>query len=382
MMNFCDKCNRCGGDPCSCGCKPARYSNGSFSIIPSPFDPSIWNVTIGGATTRVKIPKINETDTNLSIDYNSASLIYQAERHKDIISGSQLGSLIKMEDLRDTETANADSCDLMVYNPFCDECGDGCAPKNARWRNYHIPDAGDCVMEPEDDGYYRVLIKDDCGCIKECRMPVAPSGMISINYVRDSVPDDPDFPWYYGCYNDTINLYLAQNASKYFGKYALEVTVNYGIQAAKSTVTPGYNFRSLLVPVIANSEVDVTREASNLQGNASYSATPQIPWGSQSLRGSFTFIVPKGKEAYLHHEYRIRTNASFPNYAYNSTYDGKKVPSSEASQIDHMLWAASRLNALQVIVRPTNGTSNYEPTADPERSQLDDPVDSYPNIGA
>lgn len=206
--------------------------------------------------------------------------------------------------------------------------------------------------------------------------------MISINYVRDSVPDDPDFPWYYGCYNDTINLYLAQNAAKYFGKYALEVTVNYGIQAAKSTVTPGYNFRSLLVPVIANSEVDVTREASTLQGNASYSATPQIPWGSQSLRGSFTFIVPKGKEAYLHHEYRIRTNASFPNYAYNATYDGKIVPASEASQIDHMLWAASRLNALQVIVRPTQGTANYEPTIDPERSQLDDPVDSYPNIGA
>lgn len=381
MMNFCNKCNRCGADPCSCGCKPAKYGC-DFNIMPNPFDPSIWNVTIGGATTRVKIPKINETDTNLSIDYNSASLIYQAERHKDIISGSQLGSLIKMEDLRDTETANADSCDLMVYNPFCDECGDGCAPKNARWRNYHIPDAGDCVMEPEDDGYYRVLIKDDCGCIKECRLPVVPSGMISINYVRDSVPDDPDFPWYYGCYNDTINLYLEQNASEYFGKYPLEVTVNYGIQAAKSTVTPGYNFRSLLVPVIADSTVDVTREASILQGNASYSATPQIPWGSQSLRGSFTFIVPKGKEAYLHHEYRIRTNASFPNYAYNSTYDGKKVPSSESSQIDHMLWAASRLNALQVIVRPTKGTANYEPIVDAEHSQLDDPVDSYPNIGA
>ena len=22
--------------------------------------------------------------------------------------------------------------------------GDGCKPKNARWKNYHIPDAGDC----------------------------------------------------------------------------------------------------------------------------------------------------------------------------------------------------------------------------------------------
>lgn len=379
-MNICNKCNSCGADPCSCGCKPAKYGK-FFQIWANPYDASVWNICLNGVTTRVKIPKINETDTKLSIDYNSSSLIYNAEKHTDVISGSQLGSLINIDDLRDVESANADSCDLFVFNPYCTDCGDGCAPKDARWTNYHIPDAGDCEIELDDDGYYRVLIKDDCGCIKECRLPVAASGMISINYVRDSVPEDPDFPWYYGCYNDTINLYLEENASAYFGKYPLEVTVNYGIQAVKSTITPGYNFRSLLVPVIANSEVDVTREASILQGNASYSSSPQIPWGSQSLRGSFTFIVPKGKEAYLHHEYRIRTNSSFPNYAYNSTYDGKKVPDSESSHIDHMLWAGSRLNALQVIVRPTRGTANYNPTIDEERSQLDAPVDSYPNIG-
>lgn len=381
-MSYCNNCSTCGTDACGCGsCKPARYSCGDISIAANPYDPSLWMVTIQGATTKVKIPKINETDTKLSTNFTSSSLIYNAEKHTDIITGSQLGSLIKLEDLRDTETPNADSCDLLVYNPYCSECGDGCKPKNARWKNYHIPDAGDCVMEPDSDGYYKILKKNDCGCIEECRMPVAASGMVSINYVRDSVPEDPDFPWYYGCYNDTINLYLAQNASRYFGKYPLEVTVNYGIQAVKSTVSPGYNFRSLLVPVVADGSVDVTKEASILQGNASYSSTPQIPWGSQSLRGSFTFIVPKGKEAYLHHEYRIRTNASFPNYATNGTYDGKKVPDEEASQIDNMLWPASRLNALQVIIKPTSGTSNYDPAADPERSQLDDPVDAYPNIG-
>lgn len=380
-MSYCNKCSTCGPDPCGCGgCKPAKYGC-DFNIMANPYDASIWNVTINGATKRVKIPKINETDTKLSTNYTSSALIYDAEKHQDIITGAQLGSLIKMEDLRDTEVSNADSCDLMVFNPFCTECGDGCKPKNARWVAYHIPDAGDCEMEPDDDGYYKVLKKNDCGCIEECRMPVAASGMVSINYVRDSVPDDPDFPWYYGCYNDTINLYLSQNAARYFGKYPLEVTVNYGIQAVKSTVSPGYNFRSLLVPVIADgsTDIDVTKEASILQGNASYSATPQIPWGSQSLRGSFTFIVPKGKEAYLHHEYRIRTNASFPGYAINSTYDGKKVPDAEASQIDNMLWPASRLNALQVIVKPTSGTSNYNPVKDADREELDPPEDEYEN---
>ena len=64
----------------------------------NPFDPSIWNVTINGATTRVKIPKFNETDTKLSTNYTSASLIYNAEKHTDIITGAQLGALIKMEE--------------------------------------------------------------------------------------------------------------------------------------------------------------------------------------------------------------------------------------------------------------------------------------------
>lgn len=378
----CSNCNSaCGNDPCSgCGaCKPARYSCGNMSIVPNPFDESIWMVTIQGCTTKVKIPKINETDTKLSTNYTSSSLIYNAEKHTDIITGAQLGQLINLEDLRDAETSNADNCDLLVYNPFCSDCGDGCKPKNARWTNYHIPDAGDCELEPDDDGYYKVLVKNDCGCIEECRMPVSASGMTAINYVRDSVPDDPDFPWYYGCYNDRINLHLADNAARYFGKYALKVTVNYGIQAILSEVCPNYNFRSIIVPVTVGDAVNIQREASILQGFCGYKADGDrsIPWGSQSLRGSITFIVPKGKEAYLHHEYRTRTGASFPKY-YTGAWDGQRVPDEEA-QLNTVLHPASRLNALQVIVEPTMGASNYDPTVDAERSQLDPAVDEYPN---
>jgi hypothetical protein len=378
-MNYCDKCNSCGPDPCGCGgCKPAKYGC-DFNIMANPYDASIWNVTINGATTRVKIPKINETDTKLSTNYTSSSLIYNAEKHTDIITGAQLGALIKMEDLRDTESSNADSCDLMVFNPFCSDCGDGCKPKNARWTNYHIPDAGDCEMEPDDDGYYKVLTKNDCGCIEECRMPVSASGLTTIDYVRDSVPDDPDFPWYYGCYNDTINLHLAENASRYFGKYALKVTVNYGIQAIISSVCPNYNFRSLVAPVIEGQEVDVTKEASTLQGFAAWVAAGDrsFPWGTASLRSSFTFIVPKGKEAALHHEYRLRTGSSVPDY-YSCPKDGQKVPDEEA-QLDTILYPASRLHALQILVEPTMGNANFNPVVDEIRNQLDAPVDAYPN---
>lgn len=380
MDNYCNSCNSCNHDPCSCGsCKPASYKC-DFEIQANPYDASIWNVIICGELKKVKIPKINETDTKLSTNYSSRSLIYNAERHTDIISGEQLGGLINLEDLRNTDTINADSCDLLVFNPGCDACGDACKPKNAMWRNYHIPDAGDCELELDDEGYYHVLIKDDCGCIKECRLPVIPDGSTTINYVRDSVPDDPDFPWYYGIYNDTINLYLAQNAPQWFGKYDLEITVNYGIQVMHPTAAPNTNFRSLLVPVIQDSEIDVSHFSSILQTQSTVLGTsPYIPWGSVSLRGSFQFVVPKGKDVYLHHEFRLRSAASLPNYATNAL-DGQKVPASEAGQIDHMLYTASRLNALQVVVKPTRGSANLNPVVDPERAQLDPAVDEYPNV--
>lgn len=384
-MNACNKCSSCGSDPCSCGgCKPAKYGC-DFNIMANPYDPSIWNVTINGATTRVKIPKINETDTKLSTNYTSASLIYNAERHTDIITGEQLGALIKLEDLRDTETSNADSCDLLVYNPHCTECGDGCTPKDARWTNYHIPDAGDCEIPLDDDGYYHVLIKDDCGCIRECRLPAMPNGSVQISYIRDSVPEDPDFPWYYGAYNDTINLHLRENAPVYFGKYDLEVTVNYGIQVVHSSVSPNTNFRSLLVPNVEGTEIDATMFSSILQAQSttSFTNTPYIPWGTVCLRGSLVFYVPKGKEASLHHEFRLRTKESvYPSGGYaTNPLDGQKVPDDIAGHVDRMLYTGSRLNALQIVVKPARGTSNTHPVTDPDRNQLDPAVDVYPNVG-
>lgn len=375
-------CNQCNDNPCSCNeCKPARYSCG-FDIQVDPYDASTWLVTMNGCLHRVKIPKISETCTHLSTDFSGANLIYNGECGPDIISGHQLGELINLNDLRDVDVEDADSCDIMVFDPGCTDCGDGCKPKPAMWRKYHIPDAGECEVEPDDDGYYHVLIKDDCGCIKECRLPVVPNGSAVINYIRDSVPDDPDFPWYYGCYNDRINLRLAQNVPQWFGKYDLEITVNYGIQAVKSTASRNVNFRSLMVPVVAGTSINVAKMSSILQDDTTYSASgPEIPWASKSMRGSISFIVPKGKEAYLHHEYRLRTVDSHAAYYLNSAYDGKKVPDDIAGQIDRMPYNASRLNALQIIAKPARGVSNLNPVVDAERTQLDAPVDQYPNIG-
>lgn len=385
----CDNsCNKSCGDPCGCECRPAKYGC-DFEIQANPFDPSIWNVTICGATTRVKIPKLNETDTKLSTNYTSRALIYNAERHTDIITGEQLGALINLEDLRNTDTDDADSCDLLVFNPHCGECGDGCRPKNPMWKNYHIPDAGDCEIEVDDEGYYHILIKDDCGCIKECRLPAMPEVSTTISYIRDSVPDDPDYPWYYGAYNDHINLYLADNVSQWFGKYDLEVTVNYSIQVAHSWVSPNANFRSLLMPVIDGIVPDPGMFSSTLQNQSTTNYVNQgetgveIPWGTVCMRGSFQFIAPKGRDAYLHHEFRLRTQESAsqagpgnPGYAFDDTYDRKKVPDDVAASINQMLYIASRLNALQIVVRPTRGVTQTDPRRDDIRELLDEGKDN------
>ena len=171
-----------------------------------------------------------------------------------------------------------------------------------------------------------------------------------------------------------------RTASQWFGKYDLEITVNYGIQVAHSTASPNTNFRSLMVPVVENSAINVSMFSSILQDQSTViNTSPYIPWGTVSMRGSFQFIAPKGKEVYLHHEFRLR-GAPHPDQYLTNALDGQKVPDSEAGQIDHMVYTASRLNALQVIVKPTRGIANLAPVVDTERAQLDPAVDEYPNV--
>lgn len=375
----CSKCNKC--NPCGCGgCEPARYSC-DFSIQVDPYDPYVWLFDQCGKINRVRIPKVPETCTHLYTDFSSESLIYDGECGQDIIPGCDLGSLINLDCLRDVEAPDAESCDLLVFDPGCSPCGDGCKPRPAQWRNYHIPDAEDCVVELGEDGYYRVLIKDECGCIKECRLPAKPEHEDKIIYLRDSVPDDPDYPWYYGIYNENaIGLHLRENVPEWFGKYDLEITINYGIQVILSINCQNTNFRSLLLPVIEGGIADPAYDSSVLQGPSAFIDNPTrgLPWGTMSMRSSLTFVVPKGKEASLHHEFRLRSMGSFPTYVHNAL-DGQRVPDEIVQTPNQILWTASRLNALQAIIKPTNaGSFDKNPARDAIRNQLDPAVDSYP----
>lgn len=380
--NNCDCC-----DPCNSGCcKPSKYDGCSFDIYADPYSTDTWVVNTGGKLHKIKIPKMAETCTTLSTEYSSATLNFKGECETQTITGAQLGELINLEDLRDTKITNPEHCSLFVYNPHCDDECAGCRKVGAKWENYSIPDATETIEQI--DGSYNILVKNDCGCIEEAKLPVVPAGMAAISYQRDSIPDDPDWPWYYGCYNDTINLHLADNAPQYFNKYALKVTVHYGVQAIKSDkFNFNYNWRSLITPGIVGESRHTEKAASILQNWAI--AVPggddkAIPWGTSSLRGSLTFVVPKGKEAYLHHEMRIRVAPEFMPAGshwydyYRGSWDGQQVPTSEA-QLDSIEHPATRLNALEVIIEPTSGFTDYTPSADAPRAQLDAPVDDIEN---
>lgn len=375
--NSCNPCNKCGGSCC-----PAKY-NCSFNIEMSPYDEYTWIVTTCGMPHKVKIPKFPETCTSLSVNGTDATLVYKGECDTDIITGEQLGSIIRLNDLKDVDASMPDHCSMLVFDPFCAECGDGCTSPADMWKPYSIPDAGDCVIPLDEDGYYKVLVKDDCGCIKECRLPAKPDDEDKIIYLRDSTPEDPDYPWYYGIYNETINLYLAKNVPKWFGKYDLEITVNYDVQVILSYKCKNTNYRSLVVPCVEGQRGDAAYDSSILQGQSTWedkiSPMRGTPWGTVTQRSSITFVVPKGKEAYLHHEFRLRSAESFPKYVEN-LLDGQKVPDEIASQYNVIPWTASRLHALQCIIKPTSGEVDKNPTRDEIRNQLDHWEDWYPNI--
>lgn len=120
MNKNCSSCN----NPCG-GCEPARYSNG-FADCPDP-----WN---NGN---------KETDTSLSIDYSGATLNYKAERHTDIIKGTQLGSIINLGDLRDVNTDSSTDamCSELIYHRY-GECGDGCRSLEDAWTRVSVDDEG------------------------------------------------------------------------------------------------------------------------------------------------------------------------------------------------------------------------------------------------
>lgn len=143
-MNACNRnygCLSCDNG-CNDKCTEAAYRC-DFDITAAPYDPTTWNVTWCGKLHKVKIPPIAETDTTLSTNYSNATLNYAAEKHEDVLTGEQLGSLIRVGDLRDTNcdyTTEA-MCYELIYHKY-GECGDGCMSLENEWATFSIDNEG------------------------------------------------------------------------------------------------------------------------------------------------------------------------------------------------------------------------------------------------
>lgn len=289
--------------------------------------------------------KLHETCTDFRLVPNTETGAYmqftnecEEEEKIYICDFLHLGNLECLGNVYDRDPAKP--CDLLVYDP---SCGDDKSPYYKKWTHYHIPDAGNCVMEPDENGYYKVLVKDGCGCIKECKF-FATSHCWEYA-LRDSWPDDPDWPFTIGSRmgNNTEIIDLKLDKVPMFGKSDLEVTFQYayGIQNTNpaSYSAADYNFKSIVVPTKTPthtpSTTDIYSNAIVLQG------TNDLPYGSHEWQASRTVIVPKGQRLYLTHtiECRDKLNAFAPfgGESNNPTQD------------------SSRLHALHVFVRSVKG---------------------------
>lgn len=140
-MEYFGNCLFCGHECSSCGrskCGPAAYDC-DVSLTVDPYNDDIWNLSLCGKLFQLHAPQSKETDTSLSTNYSNASLFYVAEKHTDIISGEQLGQLIRIEDLRDTDCdyTTSSMCYELIYRKY-GECGEGCKSAQNGWVTFSI----------------------------------------------------------------------------------------------------------------------------------------------------------------------------------------------------------------------------------------------------
>lgn len=350
----CDPCeNNCGQSCCNNTCLRWGF-DGCFlrgrcadGTELTPLDLCAWLKVHETCTELLLVPESGEGDEN------GGYMLYKNECGDEykfwVCDFLGLGSIRCLKDVYNYEEAHP--CDLFVFDPDCDS--DPTNPQHGKWVPYHIPDAGDCVIEPDEEGYSHVLTKNECGCIVECKLFA-----VSNTYeyaLRDSWPDDPDFPFTVGSFDEVIDLKLDEKIDV-FGSTDLEVTFQYGygIQHTGPISSPMVlsqyeNFQSEVVPInnatptatpqeymsIPLDTGDVFSKAVVVQG------TNLCPWGTWEWQVSRTVIVPKGQKLYLHH--RVK------ELDYNGDVVDLGATTTEPTQ------DCSRLHALHVFVRPTKG---------------------------
>lgn len=78
------------------------------------------------------VVKFAETDTSMRLDIPGRSLVYNAEKHTDSFSASELGSILHIADIGDVDITGVTDNSLFVYQKNSD-CGEGCEGIDNSW---------------------------------------------------------------------------------------------------------------------------------------------------------------------------------------------------------------------------------------------------------
>lgn len=344
-MSGCGGCDVCGGKGCQKCCNQPCLEWG--------FDDCFLRGRCPDGTELTPLDlcawlKVHETCTDFRLVPNTETGAYMQFTNEcgevEKIYVCDFLSLGDLECIGNVWSDPAKPCDIMMFQPGCDM--DPCDPRYGKWSHYHIPRVEEtrCELQPDDEGYIHILSLDDCGCLQECKVFVVQRCW---EYsLRDSWPDDPDWPFTIGSRQgdntEIIDLELKKRIPM-FGKTDLKVTFQYGYGVQNtnpaSVTRADYNFKSVVYPVSTAkhvpSAVDMYERAITVQ------LTNELPWGSHEVQVARTVIVPKGQELFLIHEIvqrDIHTNI----IPFGGTSDNPPADS-------------SRLHQLHIFVEPTQG---------------------------
>ena len=159
--NCCNKCDPCRKKCCPepCGC-PVQI----MGIDTVHDDTPAWlRYNFGGKSVDYDfepVVKFAETDTSVRLDIPGRSFIYNAERHVDSFSASELGSILHIADIGDVDITGVTDNSLFVYQKDSD-CGEGCDGINNSWVAWnekdHLVDHVETLMGFNGDGKPQTL---------------------------------------------------------------------------------------------------------------------------------------------------------------------------------------------------------------------------------
>lgn len=164
-MNNCY--NKCDCDPCRkskccepiCGC-PTQI----LGITTVHDDTPAWlRFNLGGKSVDydfTSVVKSAETDTSMRLDIVNRNFVYNAERHVDSFSASELGSILHIADIGDVDITGVTDNSIFVYQKNSD-CGEGCEGIDNSWVAWnekdHLVDEAETLMGFDGDGKPQAL---------------------------------------------------------------------------------------------------------------------------------------------------------------------------------------------------------------------------------